>query len=106
MNKSPETPEALFIRVLQINPELAATLVESGFTCLEEVAYVPIDEFLSVGALPEQQIQTLRMRARQYLLVQIPGDHDEGDPLPAVIDKPPPPVPGGSSVPREDNDEN
>ena len=106
MNKSPETPEALFIRVLQINPELAATLVEGGFTCLEEVAYVPIDEFLSVGALQEPQIQILRMRARQHLLVQTPGVQDEGDPLPTVIDKPPLPIPGGSSVPREDDDEN
>ena len=102
---TPETPEALFIRVLQINPELAATLVKTGFTCLEEVAYVPIDEFPSVGVLQEQQIQTLRMRARQYLLVQTPGDQDEGDPLPAVIDKPPPPIPGGSSVPQEGKDE-
>ena len=64
-----------------------------------------IDEFPSGGALQEQQIQALRMRARQYLLVQTPGDQDEGDPLPTVIDKPPPPIPGGSSVPREDNDE-
>jgi len=106
MSKSPETPEALFIRVLQINPELAATLVEGGFTCLEEVGYVPIDEFPSGGALQEPQIQALRMRARQYLLVQTPGDQDEGDPLPTVIDKPQPPIPGGSSVPRKDNDEN
>ena len=106
MSRSSDTPEALFIRVLQISPELAATLVESGFTSLEEVAYVPIDEFLSVGALQEQQIQTLRTRARRYLLVQAIGDQDEGDPLPAVIDTPPPPIPGGSSAPREDDDEN
>lgn len=100
MNNSPETPEALFVRVLQIDPELAATLVKSGFTCLEEVAYVPVDEFLSVGALQEEQIQSLRTRARHYLLVQAIGDQDEGNPLATVVEKPRPPMPGGSSVPR------
>ena len=106
MNNLPETPEALFVRVLQINPELAATLVEGGFSSVEEIAYVPVGEFLAAGVLQEQQIQTLRLRARNYLLVQEIGDHDEGDPIAAVVEKPRPPMPSGSSVPRprEGND--
>ena len=105
MNNPPETPQALFVRVLQINPELAATLVAGGFTCLEEIAYVPVGEFRSVGTLQEQQIQTLRMRARHHLLVPINGDQDDGDPLPVTTEKPRPRIPGGSNV-RPDDDQN
>ena len=100
-DKSNETPQALFVRVLQVDLELATMLVTNGFTTLEEVAYVPIDEMKAIDGLDEQQIQTWRARARRYLLVQIPEDRDEGDSLAAAAVRPRKPNSGGSGASTE-----
>ena len=106
MTESDETAKGLFVRVLHIDSELAAVLVDSGFRSLEEIAYVPIGEFRSIGALQEQQIQTLRTRARKHLLTpEVSDDSDEGDSLSVTANKPRPRMPGGASAPI-DNDEN
>ena len=73
MEKSEETPQDLFVRVLEVDPKWASILVTSGFSTLEEVAYVPIDEFRSIDGLDEQKIQDWRTRARRHLLVEAIG---------------------------------
>ena len=97
-DKSDKTPQDLFIRVLQVKPEWASILVTNGFTTLEEIAYVPIEELSSIDGLDERQIQNWRALARRYLLVQIPEDRDDGDPLPAAAVRPPKPNSGGSGA--------
>jgi len=96
-DKSDKTPQDLFIRVLQVKPEWASILVTNGFTTLEEIAYVPIEELSSIDGLDERQIQNWRALARRYLLVQIPEDRDDGDPVPAAAVGPRKPNSGGSA---------
>lgn len=59
-----------FIKCLDIDEDLAVLLVEEGFTTLEEVAYVPLDEMLSIEGLDEDIVTELRNRAKDFLLTQ------------------------------------
>jgi transcription termination/antitermination protein NusA len=84
-----ESPKQLCARVLKMEPKWAAILVAEEFTTLEEIAYVPIDEFREIKRIDEQQIQIWRAHARKHLLIQTTsrGDDDETA-LPSVTDKP------------------
>lgn len=57
-----------FINHLEIDEELARLLVEEGFTSLEEIAYVPLDEMLEIEDLDEDLVEELRSRAKDELL--------------------------------------
>lgn len=57
----------IFINNLRISEESARILIDSGFSSLEELAYVPITELLSISKLDEKIIKTLRLRARHAL---------------------------------------
>lgn len=98
MNKREETPDALFVRVLKVDPQLAARLVSEGFTTLEEIAYVPIGELLEIEGFEQTQIENWRNAARHFLLLQAIGNPDEGDPVSTIPPKSPKPVAGGSSA--------
>ncbi|KFA59611.1 Transcription termination protein NusA [Gilliamella apicola] len=52
---------------LDIDEELAKLLVEEGFTSLEELAYVPVDELLEIEDLDEDLVEVLRNRAKDAL---------------------------------------
>lgn len=69
---------ALFTEQLGVDQELAAVLVQEGFTSLEEIAYVPIQEMLAIQDFDEELAQALRERARDLLLTQaIAGEGNE-----------------------------
>jgi N utilization substance protein A len=105
MSKSDETTRDLFVRVLEIEPNWADLLIENGFTTLEEVAYVPIEELRSINGLSEEQIQAWRSRARSHLLAQaIDGEGDGGDPLPLPVVNPRKPISGGAGAQMDDDD--
>lgn len=59
-----------FMDSLDIDEDFAILLVEEGFTTLEEVAYVPIEEMLSIDGLDEELVTELRNRAKDVLLTQ------------------------------------
>ncbi|HMM46592.1 MAG TPA: transcription termination factor NusA [Thiobacillaceae bacterium] len=59
---------ALFIEKLDVDDELAQILVDEGFSTLEEVAYVPLNEMLEIDAFDEELVNELRNRARNALL--------------------------------------
>src|SRR5690554_2597474 len=59
-----------FVEMLDVDEEVAELLVSEGFTSLEEVAYVPMDELLSVEGFDEDIAKELRSRARDALLTQ------------------------------------
>ncbi len=61
---------SLFMDKLDVDEELADVLVQEGFTTLEEVAYVPVNEMLEIEAFDEETVEELRSRARNSLLVQ------------------------------------
>lgn len=57
----------VFTRHLDIDEEFATVLVEEGFSSLEELAYVPINELLEIDGLDEETIEALRDRAKNAL---------------------------------------
>ena len=59
-----------FIEKLDVDEEVADILIQEGFSSLEEVAYVPINEMMEIEAFDENTINELRSRARNALLVQ------------------------------------
>jgi len=60
----------LFMQRLDVDEEVANILIQEGFSTLEEVAYVPINEMLEIDAFDENTVNELRSRARNALLVQ------------------------------------
>ena len=61
---------ALFIDKLDVDEEVADILIGEGFTSLEEVAYVPINEMLEIESFDEDTVNELRSRARNALLTE------------------------------------
>ena len=59
-----------FIDELEVDEELAQVLVEEGFTSLEEIAYVPVEEMLSIDGFDEDIVTELRARAKDRLLTK------------------------------------
>jgi len=59
-----------FTESLHIEEDVAGVLVEEGFTTLEEVAYVPIQELLEIEGFDEEIVNELRTRAKNVLLTQ------------------------------------
>ncbi|WP_428851183.1 transcription termination factor NusA [Imbroritus primus] len=58
----------LFMQKLDVDEEVADILIEEGFSTLEEVAYVPLQEMLEIDAFDEDTVNELRNRARDVLL--------------------------------------
>lgn len=56
-----------FMKHLDIEEDLATLLVEEGFTGLEELAYVPVNELLEIEELDEDLVDVLRTRAKNAL---------------------------------------
>ncbi|HWL28345.1 MAG TPA: transcription termination factor NusA [Burkholderiaceae bacterium] len=59
-----------FISRLDVDEEVADILIDEGFTGLEEIAYVPMQELLEIEAFDEDTINELRTRARNALLTE------------------------------------
>ena len=59
---------AVFMAKLDVDQEIADILIEEGFTSLEEVAYVPIQEMLEIESFDEDTVNELRSRAKDALL--------------------------------------
>lgn len=56
-----------FVEGLNIDEEFAEALADSGFTNLEEIAYVPIEEFLTIDGIDEETAKTLQQNAKETL---------------------------------------
>src|SRR5579862_8519825 len=57
----------LFIDALDIDEVIAHLLVNEGFTAVEEVAYVPLDDLASIEGFDEDIAGELQARARNFL---------------------------------------
>jgi N utilization substance protein A len=57
----------LFMETLDLDEFFAQLLVSEGFTSLEEVAYVEVDELLVIDGVDEDTASELQARARDYL---------------------------------------
>ncbi|MDG2253043.1 MAG: transcription termination factor NusA [Methylophilaceae bacterium] len=58
----------LFIEKLDVDEDVADILVQEGFSTIEEVAYVPIDEMVQIAAFDEDTVTELRSRATAAIL--------------------------------------
>lgn len=58
----------MFIDELEVDEDVAQVLVEEGFTTLDEVAYVPMEEMLEIDGFDEDIVKELRARAKDRLL--------------------------------------
>ena len=65
-----EERTALFQETLDIDEFFAQLLVSEGFTNLEEVAYVDIDELTVIDGVDEETAQELQARARDHIEAQ------------------------------------
>jgi len=59
-----------FVDKLDLDPEAAEVLVQEGFTSVEEIAYVPLDEIIAIEGFDEEIASELRNRAKDALLTQ------------------------------------
>ena len=53
---------------LDVDEEFAGVLIEEGFTSIEEVAYIPMEEMLAIDGFDEETVTELRRRAKDALL--------------------------------------
>jgi len=76
----------LFMERLDVDEEVANTLIQEGFSTLEEVAYVPINEMMEIEGFDEATVNELRNRARDALLVQAIASEEQAENLdPALL---------------------
>ena len=76
--------QKLFIEQLDVDEEIAAILVQEGFSSIEEIVYVPNSELLAIEEFEEEMVEELRGRARDVLLTQaIMKEEKLGDAKPA-----------------------
>ena len=76
--------QQLFMDQLDVDEEIAAILVQEGFSSVEEVAYVPTQELLEVEEFDEGMVEELRGRARDVLITRaIVSEEQLGDAQPA-----------------------
>ena len=60
----------LFMDALDVDQDVADVLASEGFTTLEEIAYVPLEEMLQISYFDAETVNELRSRAREALLTQ------------------------------------
>ncbi|MBQ9579319.1 MAG: transcription termination/antitermination protein NusA, partial [Ottowia sp.] len=65
-----EALRQLFMDKLDVDEEVANILIAEGFSSLEEVAYVPLQEMLDIEGFDEETVNELRARAKDALLTQ------------------------------------
>jgi N utilization substance protein A len=59
-----------FMEELDVDEEVAAILVQEGFTTVDEIAYVPLPEMLNIEEFDEDIVNELRERAKDALLTR------------------------------------
>jgi len=60
----------MFSQRLDVDEDVALVLAEEGFTTLEEVAYVPLEEMVAIEGFDQDIAEELRARAKDALLTQ------------------------------------
>ena len=73
-----------FMTQLDVDEDVAIVLVEEGFTTLEEVAYVPIEEMVAIEGFDEEIVEELRARAKNALTtLELASEEELGNAEPA-----------------------
>ena len=73
-----------FMEKLDVDEDVAIVLVEEGFSSLEEIAYVPIDEMVSIEGFDQDIVEELRSRAKNALTtLELADEANRSDAEPA-----------------------
>ena len=76
----------LFIEKLDVDEDVADILVQEGFSSLEEIAYVPIEEMVQIEAFDEETVNELRSRASAVILTAaIAKEEKISEPAPDLL---------------------
>ena len=59
-----------FMKSLDVDEEVAAILVQEGFTTIDEIAYIPVEEMMGIEEFDEDIINELRDRANDAILTR------------------------------------
>ena len=65
-----ERTQKMFMDALDVDEEVAAILVQEGFSTVDEVAYVPVNEMIAIEEFDEDIVEELRGRAKDVLLTR------------------------------------
>jgi transcription termination/antitermination protein NusA len=57
----------MFMEALDVDEMVGQLLASEGFSAIEEVAYVPLDEVASIEGFDEETAEEIQTRAREYL---------------------------------------
>lgn len=60
----------MFVRKLEVDESVADVLVAEGFSSLEEIAYVPLDELKAIEGFDDEIAEEIQRRASDVLLTQ------------------------------------
>jgi N utilization substance protein A len=60
----------LFMKSLDVDEEVAVILVQEGFTTVDEIAYIPVEEMMGIEEFDEDIIHELRDRANDSILTR------------------------------------
>jgi len=75
--KETEGVLVFFKNKLGVDDEVAQILSEEGFTTLEEIAYVPLQEMLEIDGFDQEIVTALRERAKAALLTKAIAEEQE-----------------------------
>ncbi|MEE9424537.1 MAG: transcription termination factor NusA [Methylococcales bacterium] len=70
---------AVFIDKLDVDEDVAGVLVAEGFTTVDEIAYVPMNELLQIEDFDQDTVEELRNRARDALLIDAIASEEKLD---------------------------
>lgn len=68
--KEAENVVQFFVDKLGVDEDVAQVLAEEGFTSLEEIAYIPLQEMLDIEGFDKELVDALRERAKAALLTK------------------------------------
>ncbi|NOZ54234.1 MAG: transcription termination/antitermination protein NusA [Gammaproteobacteria bacterium] len=72
-----EVAQQLFMEHLDVDEEVASILVQEGYSSVEEVAYVPLNEMLEIEEFDQDMVEELRNRAKDVLLTRALAKEEE-----------------------------
>ena len=69
----------LFTNKLSVDEDVASLLAQDGFSNIEDIAYVPIDELQQIEGFDEKLVAELRERAQDQLLIEAISKEEDLD---------------------------
>jgi len=72
-----EKIQQTFMEDLDVDEEVAAILVQEGFTSIDEIAYVPAEEMLQIEEFDEDIVAELQQRAKDVLLTRAISNEEQ-----------------------------